>query len=196
MKWIVAVPLLLAVLVADISFMPAFEIGSVHPKLTLILVAFVAMHAPLEELNWFALLAGLMMDLSNPSFFGPHAPFYLIGPSAIGLFFAVQLLVAVRGFLVRRNPIAVAAMAGALTVASGLMWTAWWALRSWYPDSPPPWGDGSALLELGSQFAQALSTAVMALPIGWLLIRTHSWWNFPSTLPRRIKSETTRIIRQ
>lgn len=196
MRWIVAVPMLVAALIADISFMPVFEVAGISPRLILIIVAFVAMHADAAAVNWFALLAGFLMDLSEPSLSGPRAPLYLIGPSSLGMLFGAQFLLAIRGFLIRRNPFAVAVMSAVVTLASGLFWTAWWALRSWYPDSPPPWGDGSALNEFGRQFLQSLSTGVIALPIGWLLVRVAGQWGFPSVLARARSGGSARIIRQ
>ncbi len=197
MRWIVAIPFLIAALVADVSFMPVFEIGGVTPHLVIIVVAFVAMHADSSTVNWFALLAGFLMDLSEPSLTGPRAPLYLVGPSTLGMFFGAHALLAMRGLLIRRNPIAMSVMSGVLGFTSGLFWTAWWALRSWYPESPPPWGDGSALGELATQSLEALSVGVVGLPCGWLLLHFSRLWVFPSVLERARRSGgSARIIRQ
>ncbi len=197
MRWMVALPILVLALVADVSFMPVFEVGGVTPHLVIVVVAFAAMHGDTSTVNWFALLAGFCMDLSEPSLTGPRAPLYLVGPSTLGMFFGAQALLAMRGFLIRRNPLAVGVSSFVLGVTSGLFWTAWWALRSWYPDSPPPWGDGSALRELGNQFLEALSIGILGLPFGWLLLRFSALWVFPSVLERsRRQGGSARIIRQ
>ncbi len=197
MRWLAAIPLLIAALVADVSFMPVFEIGGVIPHLVIVVVAFAAMHADASTVLWFSLLAGLLMDLSEPSLSGPRAPLYLVGPSTLGVFFGSHALLSMRGLLVRRNPLAIGVMSLVLAFASGLLWTAWWALRSWYPDSPPPWGDGSALGELAHQCFEALSIGVIGVPCGWLLLHFSSLWSFPSVLERSRRSGgSARIIRQ
>jgi len=196
MKWIVAIPVLFAALILDVSFMSAFEVGGITPKLMVVVVAYCAMHADGSLVRWFALLAGFLMDLSEPSLSGPRAPLYLIGPWTLGMLFGAEAVMSMRGLLVRRNPLAVGAMSFLLSLTSGLFWTAWWALRSWYPDSPPPWGEGAALDELSSQFLGAISTGVCGIPVGWLLLRFSAVWGFPSVLARSRQGGQARIIRQ
>ncbi len=196
MKWIVAVPILFVALVLDVSFMPVFELGGITPRLVVVVVAFAAMHVDGPIVRWFALLAGFLMDLSEPSLSGPRAPLYLIGPSTLGMLFGVEAVLSIRGLLVRKNPLSVGAMSILLSLTSGLFWTAWWALRSWYPDSPPPWGDGSALREFGTQFLGSISSGICGIPVGFLLLHFSGAWGFPSFLARaRTQGGQARIIR-
>lgn len=196
MRWIVAIPILFVALVADVSFMPVFDFGGVTPRLVVVVVAFAAMHADGSQVRWFALLAGFLMDLSEPSLSGPRAPLYLIGPSTLGMLFGAEATLSLRGLLIRRNPLAIGVMSLLLNLTSGLFWTAWWALRSWYPDSPPPWGDGSALHEFGTQFFESISAGVFGIPVGWVLLYFAGAWGFPSVLARaRTQGGSARIIR-
>ncbi len=175
--------------------MPVFELAGLTPHLVVVVVAFAAMHAEASEVGWFALLAGLLLDLSEPSLSGPRAPLYLIGPSTLGMFFGVHAILSIRGVLIRRNPFSVGAMALVLSLTSGLFWTAWWALRSWYPDSPPPWGEGSALHEFGMQFLGSIFTGAVGIPIGWFLLYFSGSWGFPSVLARGRQGGQARIVR-
>lgn len=197
MKWILFVPVLLVALVLDVSFMGALDVAGVSPSLVVIVLAFIAMQAEAGSVTWASLLAGFLWDLSDPSMAGPRAPLYLIGAHTLGCFFGVQAVLSVRGIVVRRNPLSVGAMALLLGGASGLFWTAWWTLRSWYPGSVPPWGDGSSLMQLGTQLLAALATGIAGIAVGWLLLKSTPAWGFPSVLTRaRTRGGSARVARQ
>ncbi|MSR28100.1 MAG: hypothetical protein EXS03_00800 [Phycisphaerales bacterium] len=197
MKWPIFIAAALVALVADASLMGALDVGGVSPRLLVVLVVFVAIHADTATVNWAALLSGVLMDLSEPSMAGPRSPLFLVGPHTLGLLFGVQAVVGLRGTLVRRNPLALGAMTLVMGLADGLVWVAAWTIRAWYPDSPAPWGDESSLTQLGRQFFQAVSTAILAIPFGWLLLRTAGLWGFPSLLSRsRTQGGSARITRQ
>jgi len=196
MRWPTALAVLLVSLVLDVSFMGVLELGGVTPRLVCVVVAFVAMQAEPTAARWYALLAGLLVDLSEPSMAGPRAPLYLVAPWTLGVFFGSEAVLSLRGVVVRKNPLAVGVLAGVLALSAGLFWTAWWALRSWYPDSPAPWGSGSALGEFGIQLLTAMSTGVCAVPIGWLLLRSGAMWGFPSVMSRQRSGGQARIIRE
>ncbi len=197
MKWVVAIPFLIAALVADMSVMPMFEFAGVSPAAVIVVVAFAALHGEAMAVRWFALLGGFFLDLSEPSLGGPFAPLYLIGPSTLGMLFAAEGMLALRGVLIRRNPLAVGAASFVFAFAAALFWTAWWTFRSWYPDSPPPWGESSALRQLGGQFLRAVASGALGIPLGWALLHFCGVWNFPTVLARsRTQGGSARIIRQ
>jgi rod shape-determining protein MreD len=197
MRWATFIGAALVAIVADASLMGALEVGGIAPRLTVVLVTFVALNADALTASWAAVLCGALIDLSDPSMTGPRSPHFLLGPHALGLLFGVQGLVALRGSVVRRNPLALGAMTALLAVADGLVWVAIWTVRSWYPDSPPPWGESSSLGQVGRQVLQALSTGIVAIPVGWLLARTMPAWGFPSVLSRsRTQGGSARITRQ
>ncbi len=197
MKWPTFLVAVLVAIVADASLTGALEVGGIWPRLTIGLVAFVALNTDPLTATWVALLAGGLMDLSEPSMTGPRSPHFLLGPHALGLAFGVQALVVLRGSVIRRNPLAMGAMAGVLCLADGLVWVALWTVRSWYPDSPAPWGDASSLGQFGRQVLQSLSTGIVAVGLGWLLTKSLPLWGFPSVLSRsRTQGGTARITRQ
>ncbi len=196
MTWLVALPVLFIALVADVSFTAVFEVGGTTPQLIVIVIAFVAMQADARIVRWYALIAGLLLDLSEPSLSGPFAPLYLIGPSTLGTLFAAEVVLLLRGILIRRNPLAVGFASFMLGLASGLFSTAWWAIRSWYPDSPPPWGEGSALQEFAREGLTAIATGILGIPLGWLLLKFTDMWSFPAVLARqKQQGGSARIIR-
>ncbi len=197
MRWPLFIAAALVALVADASLMPGLAVAGISPRLLVVLVVFVAMHADPLTANWSALIAGLLADLSDPSMTGARAPLYILGPHAIGMVFGVQAVVGLRGVVIRRNPLSIAALCFAMSIAEGLVWVGWWTLRSWYPDSPPPWGDGSSLAQVARQFLQAISTGVVAIPMGWVLMNSASFWGFPTALGKaRTQSGSARMSRQ
>jgi rod shape-determining protein MreD len=196
MRWSTALATLIVALVLDVSFTGVLELAGVTPRLMCVVVAFAAMHADAAAVRWYALLSGFLVDLSEPSMAGPRAPLYLIAPWTLGVFFGSEAVLSLRGVVVRKNPLAVGVLSCVLALAAGLFWTAWWAFRSWYPDSPAPWGGGSALGEFGMQLLTAMSTGVCAVPVGWVLLRTSSIWGFPSVISRQRGGGQARIIRE
>jgi len=196
MRWAPALGVLLVALVLDVSFMGVLELGGVTPRLVCVVVAFASMQAEPGAARWYALLAGLLVDVSEPSMAGPRAPLYLIAPWTLGVFFGSEAVLSFRGVVVRKNPLSLGVLACVLALSAGLLWTAWWALRSWYPDSPAPWGSGSALGEFGIQMLMAMSTGVCAVPVGWLLLRSSALWGFPSVISRQRGGGQARIIRE
>ena len=197
MRWPIFIAAALVALVADLSLMPGLQVAGISPRLLVVLVVFVAMHVDPQTANWSALIAGLLADLSDPSMTGPRAPLYILGPHAIGMLFGVQAVVGLRGIVIRRNPLSIGALCFVMSIAEGLVWVGWWTLRSWYPDSSPPWGDGSSLAQVGRQFLQALSTAVIAIPVGWALIMSTPFWGFASsTGNQRTQGGTARMSRE
>ena len=56
--------------------------------------------------------------------------------------------------------------------------------RSWYPGGPIYWPDTSMGVEMLRRILIALYSAVAAVPVGWLLVRTLPLWGFQTSMHR------------
>ncbi|MCE9619110.1 MAG: hypothetical protein K8R92_04305 [Planctomycetes bacterium] len=177
---------ILAVAIAlpmDAAFMPVFSIGGASPSLAGILAAFVSLNALRRSAWWGCFLLGLLVDLSSPQLVGGELLF-LPGPNTLGFALGSGAVTVLRGLLLRRSMLTVAAMTFALLFAASLVWVFLWSMRGLWPDAAVPFA-GSAMQELGKRAGWCCASAVMGLPVGWALNRTYGWWGFPGVGPRR-----------
>lgn len=186
MRFALFLIVLAVALAADASLMPALELGGAVPSAVAALVTFVVLLASRDAAWLAAVVAGVAVDLTAPLTFDGGV-FVVVGPWALGFAFGTQLLLTIRGMLVRRNPLAIAAATFVLLMSATLVWCAVWSLRAWLPESLPPWGGESVLRAFAEKSRWALWSAVVALPVGWLLLRTVRAWGFPGVAGRTLR---------
>lgn len=184
MRWGVFLVFALAALVIDTSLMGAFEIRHIVPGVTPLLVAFIALSAPPVTAMWAALLLGIGRDLANPHVIGTDQVFHLIGPSALGYLFAVNLVLPLRSMVFRRNPLTLGVFTGLTVIAAGLVYTTLWSLRALYEPAPVIFDGRSATRELFVTLLRAVYSGAIAVPLGWILARTSGLWGFAPTSQR------------
>ncbi|MBX3355212.1 MAG: hypothetical protein KF724_05900 [Phycisphaeraceae bacterium] len=173
-------------LAVDAALMPALELGGAVPSTTAILVVFVLLLAS-RDAAWFAAVAGgAALDLMAPIPFDGRT-IVVVGPWALGFAFGGQLVLTLRGALVRRHALTLAVATFVFLMASTVVWCAIWSLRGWLPESLPPWGGDSVLREFAMRSRWALWSGAVALPIGWLLMRTIPAWGFPGVAGRSLR---------
>lgn len=160
-------------LALELALRPMLALGStgIAPHFVIILVAFIAMNGQGLFIYGVALVMGLLIDVTAARAApGAGATFAMFGPHAIGYVAAAYLVVTMRGFLLRRSPLAipflsVVAAAMAVIVSSALL-----MVRSWFDsDWTAPLG-----ARLGAGMASALYTALPALVLSPLLRRVQS----------------------
>ena len=178
MRWGVFIVFTLLTLVIDTTLQGALEIGGIVPSFAAVLAAFVALSAPPLSAMWAGLILGILMDLSTPHVIGADRPFHLIGPHALGYLFAVNVVLPLRTMVFRRNPLTLGVFAGLTVLAAGLVSILIWSIRGWYADTPVLFGGGSASGELLATLLRAAYTALVGIPVGWLLVRTAPAWGF------------------
>ncbi len=113
----------------------------IFPSLLLPLIVYVALFAPAGPTLWLALGAGLMVDLASPmTIRGPEPFLWLVGPSALGYLVAAYFALTIRGFMIKRNPLALAvlsllaaALAGVIAVAVITARNQFYAGMDWHP---------------------------------------------------------------
>lgn len=171
---------------ADAALMPALELGGARPSAVAAVVVFSILLAAREPAWFAAVVGGLALDVTSPIPFDGRT-IVVIGPWALGFAFGATLILTVRGSLVRRNPLTIAVAVFIFLLAASLVWCGIWSMRAWLPHSLPPWGDGSVMQEFAHRARWALWSAAVALPLGWLLLRTVRAWAFPGVAGRALR---------
>lgn len=178
MRWGVFLVFALIAVALDTSFLSVFAIGDIVPQLSPLVAIFVCLGAPRTSAMWACLLLGLVIDLCSPAIDPQLRAVHLVGPHALGYLFAANLVLPLRSMVFRRNPLTLGVLAAIFSFSSALVVVAIWSIRGWYPDAPVVFGGHSALGELGRAGLRALSCGVIAIPVGWLLVRTAPIWGF------------------
>jgi len=155
---------------------PLWEIpggaGSATPSLLLILAVFIALTGPGVVACWAALILGAIVDLSSPV--------AVLGPHAIGFALGAYVVLQLRSLVFRESVFTMALMTLAAGIFVHLAAVALVAIRG-MPITPGEAIEGfRAADELVSRFFNVLYATVMALPVGWLLLKTSLLWGFPS----------------
>ena len=158
--------------------------GRVQPSLILPLAVFVAMWAPPQRALWACLGLGLLVDLTQPlAAQGMTQDAAVLGPYALSYLLAGWLALRGRSLMFRDSYISIAALVFLLGLVVHLLAVAILNLRGlhlriipWLAGSPiPGWNTTDQLM---ARFLEVLYSAVVALPVGAILIRSLKWWNF------------------
>lgn len=142
------------------------------PSLLLILLCFVSLLAPGAASLWAALVLGLIADaLSGTPIVGPHALGYMLG---------AYLVLQLRALVFRESVFTLAFMTLAAGLFVHLAAVALLSIRG-LPVSPAEATPGFAAADqLVTRFFDVLYSAVVAIPVGWLLFKTAALWRFSS----------------
>ena len=184
MRWGVFVLALALCLTLDISFIQVLAIGPIFPSVCAALVVFVALFAPRSTALWAALYTGVMLDLGSPVLLDGQEVIHVIGPHALGLVLGAYLVILLRSIVVRRNPLTVGMLVVPCIMAASLVSMAIWTFRGFYDGVEVPWAGLTAAGELGRILGLAVYSALVAIPIGWLLLLSWTVWKFDPTALR------------
>jgi rod shape-determining protein MreD len=179
MRWFVYAIFAFLALVLDIGLRRLLKLEVVSepsPSFVLIVAVFVAMWAPPRAAMWSGLIIGLLVDLSSLS--PTEADGYaLIGPAALGFMLGSYAVVQLRGLMYRDSPLALAALVFLGGVFVHLMIVAVLTVRG-LPMFGYPVSGWSAATQLYERFWVLLYTAIVAVPVGYVLLRTQPIWGF------------------
>lgn len=175
MKWSIFIIAAFLALAIDRSFMGALELGGVQPWTTAAVAVYVALLAPKMTALWACWLLGLMVDLGSPMADGSV---HLVGPHALGYAFGGYLVLLLRSMVFRRRVLTIALMSTLHLLAAALIVVIILVARSWFEATAGAWPIDSAMRELWRRMLTALYSGVIALPVGWALIRTFPLWGF------------------
>lgn len=154
----------------DLGLRDALAVGSsgVAPSFVIAFLVVIAMHAPKREALWAGLILGLALDLTRAGVSasaGGATTIAIIGPAALGGLLAAQLIVTIRAMMMRRSPLAAAAMGFAAALLANLVVAGVLTARSWYD----PAIDVSAAAELASRLGSSLYTGLITPVMAILL---------------------------
>ena len=178
--------LLVAVLL-DSSFLQVLSIGNARPWVFPVMLAFVCFNASKSAAWWAALGMGVLYDLVSPVAGAAGTTIVVIGPNTVGCLLAAAAAIPLRGVVFKRNPVAVGVLAGALLLIHQVGWFAGWTIRGWLGD-PVPWTVGQVGGAMLASFWASCATAVLGIPVSFLLDRIEGWWGFPpiGSVARRV----------
>lgn len=94
----------------ELGLKGALELGDtgIAPSFVFCLMVFYAMSAPAMTALWTALVLGLLVDLTATLDYNSGVAATVLGPHAAGYVLAAQLVLTLRGLIMRRNPLSMA----------------------------------------------------------------------------------------
>jgi len=133
--------------------------GDVAPSFVIPILVYIALSAPAKHALWAALLIGALLDLTWIIPRDDLAEATVIGPNALGALIATQLVLSLRGMVIRKHPLTLVVLSIASASVMGVVVVAFMTLRELYGDPI----DFSPTGELGTRLLSALYTGATAL---------------------------------
>ena len=186
MNWLVFVVISYLALVLQLGLKPVWMIslggvGELSPSLMLIVVVYVALHAPTWVALWCALGLGLVVEMTA----SPMPGAVLVGPVTLGYLAAAYAVLQLRGMVFRESLIAFIVLVLIGGLFQELVAVALLSMR----EVPWPLGEvipgWSAADQLMHRFLELLYTAALAIPLGLGLMASRPLWRFAGRAERR-----------
>lgn len=149
----------------EVGLRNALRLGETSwaPSFVVPLAVYVLLSTPARTATWAALLLGVAIDLLwQPSRDGVAA-IHLVGPHALGMVVAAQLVLAARGIVIR-NAVSLGVLSIAAAAVSSIVVVAVLTVRSILIEPM----DFSATAQLRSGLVSALLTGGLALGLGFV----------------------------
>jgi hypothetical protein len=158
----------------DVGLAGLLQLAGIRPSFMLILAVFIGLSAAPMPLAWAMFIIGVVVDVIDC----PVQDATILGPAALGYLFGAWAILQFRGLLFRQSPLALGAMTFIVGVFIHLVIVALFTIRGipWIVGEPvDQW---TAADQLYQRFLQLLYTAVLAVPLGVVLIRLDHLWGF------------------
>ncbi|MDX2147626.1 MAG: hypothetical protein SFZ23_08905 [Planctomycetota bacterium] len=184
MNWLGFAILAWFLLGLELGLKPALGLGpaGIAPSFVFPLLTLVAMSAPPAIVHWACLSLGVMLDLTFPiELRDGKPPIVLLGPYALGSLLAGQLIVTMRGLMIRRNPLTLAFLCTCGYAVCQVVVVAIFTLRH-ATGTPLLWDAPEQLL---ARLGSALYTGVLALVMALALVPAAPWLGLHAAAPRR-----------
>jgi hypothetical protein len=164
MNWIVFAIFAWIAMAFETGFRDALALGSssVSPSLAMLLVAFVALWAPIRHALPAAIVIGLLLDFGYLVETPTGEPVVVLGRHAIGCLLAAYTVVTMRGMMFRRNIITIVVLSGVTMALTQVVAIAMLKFRSLYDDIIID----DAAAQLASGLGSAVYTAALAFLVG------------------------------
>ncbi len=165
MNWIVFVLASWFAMGLELGLRDALRVGPVAPSFVIPFAAYIALSTPARAGVWACLFLGILLDLTWGVPRQGIGPATILGPYALGLLLAGQLVQALRGFVIRKNPLTLVFLSACASLVCHTIVTAFMTAHALFGD-PIVWRASEELLQraIGS-----IWTAVLALPLSLLL---------------------------
>lgn len=183
MRWVVFLIAAVICVVLDVSFLDGLAPDAarlIRPSLTAVLAVFLALSAPRMTALWACFLLGLLLDLSSPVTHEGRV-LYLVGPFTLGYVAAAWLTIRTRPVLFRQRALTIGVAATVFVVVVHVVVVLLYAVRSLHPGGGVSWTDASIARTFGVRLLAAAYTGLVAVPAGWLLVKSVPLWGFHST---------------
>ncbi len=191
MRWLTFFIFAYLMLVVEVGLRTLWSLpigGGVAPSLTLVLLVFVTLSARPVHAAWAAIILGVLVDLAPVAVTPQGLDVLIVGPTSMGYLIGVAVTLRLRGVLFRQSPIALGIASLVLGAIALLMFVTLMSLRGVFTLGPlaggplgepiPGWRASAQLIH---GFVQVIYTALIALPVGYLLLKTDPWWRFGPT---------------
>ena len=152
---------------------PNWPMQGHEPMVLLILLVFIGLQAPPMAVAWSALVLGVLSDILVQQY-----EIGLIGPWAIGFLAAGYAMVQLRNLLFRDSMFTIGIMTLIAGIFALLVATMLQAFRGVPMLGNDPVEGFKAANQLYSGFFTLVNTAVFAIPVGYLLLRSRAIWTF------------------
>lgn len=171
----------------ELGLKDALALGTTHiaPSFVFCLLTFVAMFAAQPRPTWIAIALGLMMDLTLriPLRDGAGSA-TILGPHALSFALAAQLITALRGLVIKRNPLTLGFLALLGSIVHHVTLVGIFAIRIAIGDAIA-WSPGGELL---SRLGSSLYTACLAVLLALVLIPIAPFLGLQTQSQRRYAS--------
>ena len=184
MRWVVFLVAAVITTVLDVSFIDGLAPDAarvIRPSLTVVLAVFLALSAPRMTALWACFCLGLLLDLSWPVTDNENRLLYLVGPYTLGYVAGAWLTVRSRPVLFRQRALTIGVVATGFVLVVHAVAVTLYLLRSLHPSGGVIWTDGSIGRAIGAALLATVYTGLMAIPAGWLLVKSAPLWGFQST---------------
>lgn len=173
---------------AELGVRSALGPSWMAPSFVLPLLVFVALFAGPTTVYWAALALGLMTDLTNLVEAGEGAGrLVVLGPYAIGYLVAGQLVLTLRGVMIRRNPLTLAFLAVMASVVAHIVVVAFMTAHALYGEAFV-WSAGR---EVAQRLGVSVATGVSALALSLVLFPLSPALGFQTGQSRRFSRRTS-----
>ncbi len=172
MNWLVFALAAYGMLVLEAGFSSVVFIGDI--SFLLILLVYVGLMAPAPAAVWSSLVIGLMMDLR------PGMTEHIIaGPYALGAMTGMYALLQLRGLVFRQSVFTITVMVFAVGIFLQIIVVTLYAMRGTAFITNEPVPDFNAADQLAHRFVDLIYTAIAAVPVGFVLLRSSPIFSFP-----------------
>ena len=178
MSWIAYAAALWLALGLELGLKPVPELGAtgIAPSFVVILVVFIALHAPATTAVAAGMIAGLMLDLTHTvPLEGAAESITIVGPYALGLMAGAYAVVVSRALMMQHNILTYGFLAFIASAVMSVFAVTLFTLRSYY--DPFLFSPGTQLF---TRTGASLFTALLAIALVPLLRVFIGVFGFPS----------------